>query len=431
MQITYISIDGIKSFVLPEKISGRYWIKDADNQNIVSIESAEQKWCLKSNKNNVLLDESGNEIKKIFLQPMSINRVYSKETEQCSFVFAEPITENRATYVKYGVPEDIELVIGKTPDCDIFYNNPFVSKTHAVLSYKNGVWHIEDKESRNGTYVNNYPVSKVLLKPGDVIYIMGMKLIIGDCFFAINNPDNQVVVNEENVGLFNKPNFDVAVDEYELDEPEYFYRSPRFKREVKTAKIKVDNPPSNQFGEEMPLMLVLGPSITMGLASVTMAVFSINNAITTGNIGSAIPSIAMSVSMLLGTMLWPVISKRYDKNRRLKKEEKRQKKYSEYLKEKETQITDEIARQEEILRENSVTIPECIERIDDVRRTLWERTLNQKDFIQRASIYIKAKKGQIDEYNYMDYYIKKYYIIKLKVSIFTDLMFFNICRSKV
>ncbi len=396
MQISYISIDGIKSFVLPEKISGRYWIKDTDNQNIVSIESAEQKWCLKSNKNNVLLDESGNEIKKIFLQQMSINRVYSKETEQCSFVFAEPITENRATYVKYGVLEDIELVIGKTPDCDIFYNNPFVSKTHAVLSYKNGVWHIEDKESKNGTYVNNYPVNKVLLKPGDVIYIMGMKLIIGDCFFAVNNPDNQVVVNEANVGLFNKPNFDVAVDEYELDKPEYFYRSPRFRREVKTAKIKVDNPPSNQFGEEMPLMLVLGPSITMGLASVTMAVFSINNAITTGNISNAIPSIAMSVSMLLGTMLWPVISKRYDKNRRLKKEEKRQKKYSEYLKEKETQITDEIARQEEILRENSVTIPECVERIDDVSRTLWERTLNHKDLLElRLGTGIKELDAEI------------------------------------
>ncbi len=382
MQITYISISGIKSFVLPKKISGRYWIKDSVNQNIVSVESAEQKWCLKSNKNNVLLDEDGNEIKKVTLKPMSVTLIYSKETEQSSFVFAEPITSDRAAYIKYGVPEDIELVIGKTPDCDIFYNNPFVSKIHAVLSYKNGVWHIEDKNSRNGTYVNNYPVNKLLLSPGDVIYIMGMKLIIGDCFFAVNNPDNQVFVNEEKVGLFNKPNFDKAADEYELEEPEYFYRSPRFKREVETARIKVDNPPSNQFGEETPLMLVLGPSITMGLASLTMAAFSINNAITTGNIGNAVPSIAMSISMLLGTMLWPVITKRYDRNRRLKKEEKRQKKYSEYLKEKENQITDEIARQEEILRENSVTIPECTARIEAVSRTLWERTLNQKDLLE-------------------------------------------------
>lgn len=396
MQITYISTGGIKSFVLPEKISGRYWVKDADNQNIISIESIEQKWCLKSNKNNVLLDENGNEIKKIFLQFMSINRIYSKETEQCSFVFVEPITKDRANYIKYGMPENIELVIGKTPDCDIFYNNPFVSKIHAVLSYKNGVWHIEDKSSRNGTFVNNYPVNKLLLKHGDVIYIMGMKLIIGDCFFAINNPDNQVIVNEENIGLFNKPVFDKAIDEFELDEPEYFYRSPRFKREVKTAKIKVDNPPSNQFGEEMPLMLVLGPSITMGLASVTMAVFYINNAITTGNFSNAIPSIAMSVSMLLGTMLWPIISKKYDKNRRLKKEEKRQKKYSEYLKEKETQITDEIAHQEEILRENSVTVPECIERINGVSRTLWERTLNQKDLLElRLGTGIKKLDAEI------------------------------------
>lgn len=396
MQITYISMDGIKSFVLPEKISGRYWIKNTDNQNIVSIESAEQKWCLKSNKSNVLLDESGNEIKKTWLQPMSINQVYSKEAEQSSFVFAEPLTKDRASYIKYGVPENIELVIGKAPDCDIYYNNPFVSKTHAVLSYKRGVWHIEDKSSRNGTYVNNYPINKVLLKPGDVIYIMGMKLIIGDCFFAINNPDNRVVVKEDNVGLFNKPDFDRITEEYELDEPEYFYRSPRFKREVKTAKIKIDTPPSNQFGEETPLMLVLGPSITMGLASITMAVFSIHNAIASGNVSNAIPSIAMSISMLLGTMLWPVISKKYDKNRRLKKEEKRQKKYSEYLKEKEAQIANEIAHQEEILRENSVTIPECIERITNVSRTLWERSLSQKDLLElRLGTGIKRLDAEI------------------------------------
>lgn len=382
MQVTYISADGIKSFVLPDKISGRYWIKDTENQNIISIESIEQKWFLKSNKSYVLLDDDGKEDKKVKLEPMSVNRIYSKESEQCSFVFAEPITKDRGNYIKYGVPDSINLVIGKSPECDIFYNNPFVSKLHAVLSYKNGVWHIEDTDSRNGTYVNNYPIHKVILNPGDVIYIMGMKIIIGDCFFAINNPDSQVVLNEENVGIFNKPQLNITADEYELDKPDYFYRSPRFKREVRTAKIKIDSPPSNQIGEEIPLMLVLGPSITMGLASVTMAVFSINNAISSGNVSNAIPSIAMSFSMLLGTMLWPVISKRYDKKRRRRKEEKRQKKYGEYLKQKEIQIAEEIDHQEEILRENSVTISECMERIDTVSRTLWERTLGQKDFLE-------------------------------------------------
>lgn len=382
MQATYISADGIKSFVLPDKISGRYWVKDTDNQNVIGIESVEQKWFLKSNKTYVLLDDNGKETKKAQVDSMSIKRVYSKQSEQSSFVFFEPTTKDRGNYTKYGVPDDVELTIGKSPECDIFYNNPFVSKLHAVLRYKNGVWQIEDKDSRNGTHVNNYPVHKALLNPGDVIYVMGMKIITGDCFFAINNPDHQVVINEENVGIFNKPKFNVTTDEYEIDKPDYFYRSPRFKREIRTAKIRIDNPPSNQIGEEIPMALVLGPSITMGLASATMAAFSITNAITSGNVSSAIPSIAMSVSMLLGTMLWPVISKRYDKSRRLRKEQKRQKKYSEYLKQKADQITTEIQRQEEILRENSVTIPECIKRIDTVSRTLWERTIGQKDFLE-------------------------------------------------
>ena len=215
---------------------------------------------------------------------------------------------------------------------------------------------------------------------------MGMKIIIGDDFFAINNPDDAVRINTEKVGIFEKIAFVKNEDGYELDEPEYFYPSPRFRRGIKTARIKVDNPPSNQVGEEMPMMLVLGPSITMGMASVTMAVFSINNAITSGNVSSAIPSIVMSVSMMLGTMLWPVLSKKYEKNRRYKQEAKRQEKYGQYLKEKAVEIENEIKYQEEILNENSVTIEECKQRIHTVGRKLWEGSIGQNDFLELRKI---------------------------------------------
>lgn len=382
LQVTYISLSGIKSFVLPEKVSGRYWVKDSKSQNTVSIESVEQQWQLKSAKYYGLLDKNGNDCKKLLLTPMSISRIYSKKSGDRAFVFAEPITENRGNFVKYGVRDDIDLKIGKSPDCDIFYNNAFVSKIHAVLSYKSGKWYIEDNGSRNGTYVNNYYIDKVKLKPGDVVYVMGMKLIIGDNFFAVNNPDGLVTVVSDFLGEFDPPEAVPATDEYQPEPPEYFYRSPRFRREVETARIRIDSPPSDQIGEETPLMLVLGPSITMGLASLTMAVFSVYNAVNNGNLSSSIPSIAMSASMLLGTMLWPVISKKYDKNRRRRKEAKRQRKYSEYLAVKEKEINALMKRQEEILRENSVTVDECFKRIDSVSRSLWERTYGQKDFLE-------------------------------------------------
>jgi S-DNA-T family DNA segregation ATPase FtsK/SpoIIIE len=105
---------------------------------------------------------------------------------------------------------------------------------------------------------------------GDMIYIMGYKMIVGSFFVALNNPDRTLSLRSN----FLKPFINqkaVAPDdedeEYEAPATDYFYRSPRFKRDVEKAVIKIDSPPPNAIGEEMPLMLVLGPSVTMGMAS--------------------------------------------------------------------------------------------------------------------------------------------------------------------
>ena len=60
----------------------------------------------------------------------------------------------------------------------------------------------------------------------------------------------------------------------------------------------------------MPMMLAIGPSMTMGMASMATAVYGVAQ----GNMMSAVTS----GCMLLGTVLWPIISKRYEKKRKSK-----------------------------------------------------------------------------------------------------------------
>ena len=163
---------------------------------------------------------------------------------------------------------------------------------------------------------------------------------------------------------------------------EYFYRSPRFKRDIKKPVFRIDSPPNKNDGEDMPLMLTLGPALTMGMASMTTGIFSVSTALANGNINSAIPSIVMSLSMLLGSMLWPTLTRRYQKKRRREKETLRQAKYREYLDKMSIKFDEECARQEEILRENHISIQQCIERIKKVQRNLWERGLGQEDFLK-------------------------------------------------
>jgi DNA segregation ATPase FtsK/SpoIIIE, S-DNA-T family len=77
---------------------------------------------------------------------------------------------------------------------------------------------------------------------------------------------------------------------------------------VKEAVIKIDPPPQRPNMDETPLILLLGPSITMGMASLFMGIFMFMNVMNNnGNIMYAIPTLMMSLSMLLGTVLWPIL----------------------------------------------------------------------------------------------------------------------------
>ena len=44
--------------------------------------------------------------------------------------------------------------IGRSKKCDIYINNPYLSKVHAQISFEECRFYISDMESTNGTYLN-------------------------------------------------------------------------------------------------------------------------------------------------------------------------------------------------------------------------------------------------------------------------------------
>ncbi len=44
--------------------------------------------------------------------------------------------------------------IGRSKKCDIYINNPYLSKVHAQITFEEGRFYITDMESTNGTYLN-------------------------------------------------------------------------------------------------------------------------------------------------------------------------------------------------------------------------------------------------------------------------------------
>ncbi|MCL1852296.1 MAG: type VII secretion protein EssC [Peptococcaceae bacterium] len=394
MLVALLTQKTLTSVTLPDKVTGQYWLNEPPTDpsaKLIGIEGQDGEWVVKSNKKAVVLDDQNQNIRSAILKPLNIHNVRITKTKEKTILYTEPITEDRQIYTKYRVETDLKLTIGRQDNNDIIIINPYVSSTHVNIAYTQGRWSVADS-STNGTFVNGKRVKKQqTLKPGDVIaIIMGFKIIIGADTIAFNNPDGKVrVATQALKPLVRPPIRPPDPDDDEDHTGEYddiafhaFSRSPRFKIDIEKPVYRIDSPPQNTTGEETPLMLVLGPSLTMGMASLSMMFFSLNNAMQSDNIAGAAPTMVMSGSMLLGVILWPLLSKSYNKKSRAKKEAQRQEKYKEYLQRLAQKFQDESAKQEKIMRETYVPLTDCVARIQNVSRNLWERGPGQNDFLK-------------------------------------------------
>lgn len=390
MQLSLLKEQECLTSVLPEKVTGQYWIthhnEDGVEERVVSVEGIDGAWFLKSGKHVWLLDSNGQKVKETKLIPNSFYQLVLKKTEEKAWLYSEPVSEDRKQYRKFILPEQAKLIIGRAQPCDIRFDNKFVSSMHAEISVYQEEWVIRDLDSSNGTFVNGARVKQASLTPGDIVSILGLKIVIGRGFIALNNPDGQVTYNRDLLSPYTKQQ--PIQDEEEQDDEEIsvtstFYRSPRFMRNITSAEIKIDPPPPLGNTEQTPLMLMLGPSLTMGMAALFMGFFTLQNVLNSGgSIMQAMPTLMMSTSMVAGTVLWPILTRRYEAKKRREKEQLRKQKYMQYLAEIQERIANESMHQSQILHENHTAIDSCVNRIRLRQRNLWERTHGQIDFLK-------------------------------------------------
>ena len=86
------------------------------------------------------------------------------------------------------------MVIGRGEDADIRVDNPLVSRAHAIVTFREGRWLIEDLESPNGLYVNGKRTKSTRLQVGDRIELGRHVLIFegtGDSDFDVETMRTQ------------------------------------------------------------------------------------------------------------------------------------------------------------------------------------------------------------------------------------------------
>lgn len=382
MQLILLENHVMQSIVLPQKVSGKFFIKNSYKEDLVTLEPNMDKsaWELKVSYGINLIAKTGETVEQILCTVGDIFKVKDMNNTSKGLILVESADIGSRQFIKYSTDGIKDINLGADANNDIIIDNPYVSRQHAQIKYVNSQITAVDLNSSNGLYLNNRRITQSNLKFGDVLYILGVMVIVGNGFIAINNPSSSVQVSDA-LRLYQKDEKTKEQDNTSKNVI-HFSRSPRFISKIKEKQIKIEAPPQIQNPEGIPMLFMIGPSITMGMSSMLMAYFTLSSVLTQGrDLSQALPTLSMSVCMMLGMVLWPVLTKKFEKRRKDGLEALRQEKYKKYLGDILSDIKETTKEQKNILLSNYYETERYIESIRQQDNLLWNRQYQHGDFM--------------------------------------------------
>ena len=151
----FVNSDNAHSFYHPET-----------NEPIVHLEPSSSCW-------NVFAPD-GEKIGKLYMDGFRSIR------EDLSFY----LTVQKADCDHYHFYAMRSMMIGRSEQCDLIIQDPYVSYRHCRIYQENDCWLLIDQQSTNGTYINGRRIKEHTLSSGDVVVIGKLSLVIGTDFFA-------------------------------------------------------------------------------------------------------------------------------------------------------------------------------------------------------------------------------------------------------
>ncbi len=383
MKILILKKERIITTTLPNNIYGDFQIVDVDSNgnqvDLITIRENNGKWLLNNTVDTAII-VNNQSVSSIELADYFSCEILYRKSDYKYILYCLPTYDNTTLFNVL----DASILISNSNQADIFYQNSFL-KTLNIKIYYDNAWYIEVLTDTYLVYLNNKSVRKERLFNGDVIFILGLRIVVLGNYMIINNPFNKVRINNTKLKAIRLQEVRSSVDvdeELEIyDEEDYFFRQPRFKRNIILEKFRIDSPPENQDPEGMPFILTMASSMTMA-ASSSMSLFYIFQRLDSGaSFKDVLPMIVITVVMLISSLLIPIISRVWQKNSNKKKEKLRQEKYTNYVHEREQAIINKMEEEKFILLENNRTNEKCFDTILKRQNNLWERKITHDDFL--------------------------------------------------
>ena len=397
MQLYLLRKNELRMTILPGRVSGQYSVDyTADNGNVVPlvrVNARDDKWYIAENRFVQISGEKAVERGKYREFEIKENSLYFLNRDGCEIIIlmAEPEAANRKRFRIFNVPAGGIIDVGQADYNQIIFKNQYVNESrHLRITYQDGlpcsVMNCDEEINTgrdNPSYLNGKRIDGVVpAHIGDVVFLFGMKIVLGKDFVAVNDPDNLSEIHMELKDL----SFFVADDSEEDDEHEdktcVFSSAPRARKEFIHRNFTIEKAPDGIPEDETPWIVMMGPSITMAMGSVFSSIMTLNNVLAnSGSIVGALPSLVTSVIMVIGSAVWPSVGRRFTHRAQVRKAMIASEDYRKYLENVRHEIENAAALQAEILKENNPLLNECIDIIFNVHETLWQRSQKHKDFL--------------------------------------------------
>lgn len=395
MKIAIINAERINYLNLPNNVFGNFWITENDEfgveQNLINIEARDNNWVLISNK-DCYYESDNSLVIEVNLNNYNLYKIVNKKNNTIFYLYCYPSYDEN--FLMYDITDykNKDFKIGKSESCDLVYKLDLISDEYATIKLTdNGCFIVPTNNSL--VFVNNVNslITNKNLEFGDCIFIYGLRIIYGYIddrnVLIINNPNNLVSckIMGNSISKDNLDNFTESDDELDLNlysDNDYFHKNPRFKYKIEKYVLNIDGQPTKEESDEMPMLLTIGPMLTMSMTSIVMGYSAVNNVMSGSSTWSnAMPSLVICVAMVASMLLWPLFTRKYEKKRKKKKEAKRQEKYKKYLESKRQDINNKIIEQSNILVNSNPSLDECQNVILKKQTNLWERRIEDDDFL--------------------------------------------------
>ena len=308
-------------------------------------------------------------------------------------IIVREVKDSFVVYKKFDIREISALKIGKSKDCDIWYDHlNLISKEHGIIRKEGDLYVVEDTGT-NGIFINDMRMAgKWQLSFGDRIDIFGLHMVFLGDVLAVNEGVDGVRVKEGILPVFSAGNEtdsekcvgEEAAADSGLDTTDHiiFHRSPRKLYRLENDMVEIEAPPAWSAKDKHNLAAVMGPAMTMALPMLlgcSLVVYSIR----TGGAGSGMfmgAGLAVAVSSALISMVWSLVNIWRNHKANEEEERRRDEAYGEYLVKCAKLVKSKYERNAAALREAYPPSEDCCRYTKDTVE-LWSRNAGHEDML--------------------------------------------------